>query len=142
MCTAVAWVLIGGMLFFQDPQPIKWYATPANIEEEPKRYLDRDVHLAGSDLSLLFRAMESFDGERRSYTTAQINGRGHVIGPNTQFVFLIPGQLQRNLLLAHPQKLSIHADIRIHVRKSTILTRGGQIHYVGEIISVVEVTPR
>ncbi len=139
MGTLLTWVVMGGLVFSQEPPPFKLYATAANIEDSPKRYVDREVHLSGADISLLFRAMESFDAEKRLYTTAQINGRGHVIGPNTSFVFLVPGKLRLSLLLAHPQKTTIHADIRVQVRKSTIATRGGQIQYIGEITSVVEV---
>ena len=142
MYTTTVWVVIAGWVFSQEPPVFKLYATAANIEDSPKRYLDREVHLSGADLSLAFRAMESSDEERIPYTTAQINGRGHVIGSGTSFVFLVPGQLRRSLLQLHPKKTSIHADITIQVRKSTIATRGGKILYVGEITSVVEVSPK
>ena len=50
MYTTTVWVVIAGWVFSQEPPVFKLYATAANIEDSPKRYLDREVHLSGADL--------------------------------------------------------------------------------------------
>ena len=117
-------------------------ATAGKIEEAPQKFAGSDVQLQGADLSLAFREFESSDEALAPFTTAQINGRGHVRGAETKFIFLIPDSLRQNLLREHEKGKTIHADILVRVRAQRIPKRGADITHVGDILKVVEVEPK
>lgn len=117
-------------------------ATASKLEEAPQKYVGSLVRIYGADLSLAFREFESSDAGLAPFVTAQINGRGHVRGVETRFVFLIPKELQQNLHREYGTKKTIHADILVRVRSQTIPTRGGEIRHVGEIVKVEETEPK
>lgn len=131
-----------GGLFSEDKSRPFMATTAGKLDESPQKYAGSTVQLYGADMSLAFREFESSDAGLAPFVTAQINGRGHVRGVGTKFIFLIPKDLQQKLLREHGPTKTIHADILVRVRPQKIPTRGGEITHVGEILKVQEIEPR